>query len=45
VLKKQFGFKIFYKNDVLQVRILPSILSQKGDEIKLGFQKHIKLQT
>ena len=41
VLKKQFGFKIFYKNDVLQVRILPSILSQKGDEIKLGFQKHI----
>lgn len=41
VLHKQFGFKIFYKSGVLQVRILTSILSLDSDEIKLGFQKHI----
>jgi len=41
VLRKQFGFKIFYKGDVLQVRILPSILSQGGDVAELGFQKHV----
>ncbi len=41
VIRKQFGFKIFYKGDVLQVRILPSILSQEGDVAELGFQKHV----
>lgn len=41
VLRKQFGFKIFYKSGVLQVRLLPSILSQDSDTEELGFQKHI----
>ena len=42
VLKKRFGFKIFYKDgDTLHVRLLPSILSQDSDVINLGFQKNI----
>ena len=41
ILNKQFGFKIFYKSGVLHVRILTSILTQAGDTIKMGFQKHI----
>lgn len=40
-IKKQFGFKVFFKAGRLQVRILPSILSQTGDEINVGFQKHV----
>jgi len=41
LLHKQFGFKIFYKDGILNVRILANMLSQTGDNFKLSFQKNI----
>lgn len=41
LLKKEFGFKVFYIGDTLHVRLLPSILSQAVDVATISFQKHI----
>lgn len=40
-LKKQFGFKIYFKDDVLQVRALNSILSLDAPTHTMSFQQNI----
>ena len=40
VLKKQFGYNIYFVDEVLNVRILKSILSL-GSVVEMGFQKNI----
>lgn len=37
----EFGFKIFYKDERLQVRIMPSILSRTADTHSLVFQNNV----
>lgn len=44
-LKKQFGFKIYYRGDRLQVRALNSILSKDSPVHEIGFQRNVISST